>query len=257
MSCGSKKRVALATSIELQSMADGSPRVWWGPVVPFSASAILLRLMILYTRGGSVRFRGRYSIDGTTWLPANSSDVAAMVGYLDRGAAITSTNGLWTHQYLGIASEHAELFQIGIEIDSTGTQEASVTLSAEAEFGGVLAVTTADIATSGVPMAPAGNPPVPVPGAMAIKTAGARAVRIQARFAAVVGASAPALFLATGTSSTPANMICDSAATGRYIAAVESDASFVVEGPSDWACVYYQAGTATPSLSSLTMTILP
>lgn len=256
MSCGSKKRVPLASAVELQSMPDGSPKIWWGPVVPFSATAIMLRLMILYTRGGAVRFRGRYSIDGTTWMPANGSDVTAMVGYIDTGSLISSTGGMWSSQYLGIAVEHAEMFQIGIEVWGSGV-EGAVTLSAEAEFGDVQTVTTGNIGTVGAALAAAGNPPVPVPGAIAVKTAGARAVRIQARFAAPVGAVGLVFFLATGTSCVPASMLCDNAPSGGLVAAAEADASFVIEGVSDWSCVYYQATAATPTLNSLTMTILP
>lgn len=256
MSCRGGNRVSLASNIELQSFPTGGAKTWWGPVVSFRDKAILLRLLILFTRVGSVRFRARFTLDGVTWLPANSTDAGAMVGYIDAGLAITSTPALWSHQYLGIAEEHVEMFQIGIEVSGTGGQ-GSVTLSAEAEFGDVLPRTSGNIGTLGV-LPPATPTPIPVPGAIAVKTAGARAVRIQARFAAVVGAGTlPVLYLATGTSVTPSQMISDNAPSGRAIAATEIDASFIIEGPSDWSCVYFTTALVTPAINSITMTVLP
>ena len=112
-----------------------------------------------------------------------------------------------------------------------------------------------DIGTTGVPLAVAPIP-IAVPGALMVKTSGARAVRIQARFAApFVAGNSAMVYLATGTSSTTLVAVNQNP---QPIGFNETDVSFVTEGLGDWACVYYTAAVApTPNLSSLTMTILP
>ena len=178
MACHAK-RYSLVTNQQLVSNPDGTMKVYGSETMSFAAQAIFLRALFLaFAANTAVRIRGRYSVDKVTW-----TDVGATGGVIDgQSAAFSSatTTPTLNYQYTGQPAEHAEFFQIGIEVKaSSGTSLASVTMSLSAAFGDAIMQAfdtgaTGTLATAATPTA--------VTGTVAQQTAGYSKIRVVVHF---------------------------------------------------------------------------
>lgn len=246
MACHTKSYLLVANQ-QLVSNPDGTMKVYWSESMSFQAQAIFLRALFLaFAANTAVRIRGRYSVDQVTW-----TDVGATGGVIDGQTAafssVTTTPTL-NYQYTGQPSEHAEFFQIGIEVKSTAAALASVTMSLGAVFGDAVMQAfdtgaTGTLATAATPTA--------VTGTVAQQTAGYSKIRIVAHFQSTPS-SAVTFYLATGSTSARLTVCNVSAATSG------KEVSFIVENPGNWSQVYYStAANPTTAIDWIEMILIP
>jgi len=253
MACNAKN-FTLAKHQQFFSNVNGSKKTYWSAPLSYKDAAVFLRAAFsnFAASTSEVRICGRYSADDTTYINVNASGTAgSTAGYIDgRTAAITSaTAAVLNFQYTGQPEEHAEFFQIGIEVGCNGTTQASVVMSLDAAFGEAQ-MQTIDAGVSGT--LASSTPPIPVAGAVAQQTAGYTRVRVTVKFQSTPAATVN-LYLGTGSL---ANSRLTVASVSGSISTTSKETSFIVENPANWSAIYYSTST-TPAIDYMEMTLIP
>jgi hypothetical protein len=125
--------IVLARDADLTSLRSGDPEIYWSSAESYESSqgarSWYLRAVILsVANGAAVRFLGQWSVDGRTW-----NDFVANLDGLRATPTpdyFTSTGNV-SYQYVGTPVERAAFVRFGIEVSSTGSDQARIRLSAD------------------------------------------------------------------------------------------------------------------------------